>query len=449
MIAIGSTCLGKKQTFYLAGIILDSKDPKVSAKSELIKTADVNLKASAANEPVSVGSIQKTAFKILGAISLTHFLNDMMQSLILAIYPLLKSNYALSFTQVGLITLTFQFTASVLQPAVGLYTDRRPRPYSLFCGMGITLTGLLLLSIAHTYYALLIAAAFVGVGSSVLHPESSRVARMASGGRYGLAQSIFQVGGNTGTAMGPLLAAWIVIPRGQSSVAWFSLAALLAMTVLWQVGGWYKRKKSGTAQQSKHHPSHISNKLPSRTVAGALVVLLILIFSKFIYMASISSYFTFYLMTKYHVSVRSAQLHLFIFLFAVAVGTLLGGPVGDRIGRKRVIWVSIAGVAPFTLLLPYADLVWTGILTFVIGLILASAFSAILVFAQELMPGRVGMVSGLFFGLAFGTAGIGAAVLGRVADSYGIEFVYRMCSFLPLLGFFTALLPDLRSAARD
>jgi MFS transporter, FSR family, fosmidomycin resistance protein len=421
----------------------------VSARTELIKTPDVNLKVSTGSAPASAGGIQRTAFKILSAISLTHFLNDMIQSLIFAIYPLLKGNYALSFAQVGLITLAFQFTASVLQPAVGLYTDRYPKPYSLFCGMGITLTGLLLLSIAHTYEVILIAAALVGTGSSVLHPESSRVARMASGGRYGLAQSIFQVGGNTGSAMGPLLAAWIVIPRGQSSVAWFSLAALLAMIVLWQVGGWYKRKKSGTSLQSTHQPSRIAEKLPSRTVTGGLVVLLILIFSKFIYMASISSYFTFYLMTKFHVSVRSAQLHLFIFLFAVAAGTLLGGPVGDRIGRKRVIWASIAGVAPFTLLLPYVGLAWTGVLTFVIGLILASAFSAILVFAQELMPGKVGMVSGLFFGLAFGTAGIGAAVLGRVADSYGIEFVYRLCSFLPLLGFFTAFLPDLRSAAQD
>lgn len=421
----------------------------MSARTELIKVVNVNLKVSTGSAPASAGGIQKTAFKILSAISLTHFLNDMIQSLILAIYPLLKSNYALSFAQVGLITLTFQFTASVLQPVVGLYTDRYPKPYSLFCGMGITLTGLLLLSVAHTYDVILIAAALIGTGSSVLHPESSRVARMASGGRYGLAQSIFQVGGNTGSAMGPLLAAWIVIPRGQSSIAWFSLAALLAMIVLWQVGGWYKRKKSRTGLQSKHQPSHIADKLPSRTVTGAMVVLLILIFSKFIYMASISSYFTFYLMTKFHVSVRSAQLHLFVFLFAVAAGTLLGGPVGDRIGRKRVIWASIAGVAPFTLLLPYVGLAWTGVLTFVIGLVLASAFSAILVFAQELMPGKVGMVSGLFFGLAFGTAGIGAAVLGRVADSYGIEFVYRLCSFLPLLGFFTAFLPDLRSAARD
>lgn len=421
----------------------------MSARTELIKAVNVNLKVSTGSAPASAGGIQKTAFRILSAISLTHFLNDMIQSLILAIYPLLKSNYALSFAQVGLITLTFQFTASVLQPVVGLYTDRYPKPYSLFCGMGITLTGLLLLSVAHTYDVILIAAALVGSGSSVLHPESSRVARMASGGRYGLAQSIFQVGGNTGSAMGPLLAAWIVIPRGQSSIAWFSLAALLAMIVLWQVGGWYKRKKSRTSLQSKHQPSHIADKLPSRTVTGAVVVLLILIFSKFIYMASISSYFTFYLMTKFHVSVRSAQLHLFVFLFAVAAGTLLGGPVGDRIGRKRVIWASIAGVAPFTLLLPYVGLAWTGVLSFVIGLILASAFSAILVFAQELMPGKVGMVSGLFFGLAFGTAGIGAAVLGRVADSYGIEFVYRLCSFLPLLGFFTAFLPDLRSAARD
>lgn len=388
--------------------------------------------------------VRRTSFKILGAISFSHFLNDMIQSLILAIYPLLKTTFALSFTQIGLITLTFQFTASVLQPFVGLYTDLHPKPFSLFAGMAVTLTGLLILSVAPNYHAILIAAALVGTGSSIFHPESSRVARMASGGKYGLAQSIFQVGGNTGSATGPLLAAWIVIPRGQNSVAWFSVAAFLAMSVLWQVGGWYKRKQSGPDRRSTTG-TPTQNSLPVYTVAGSMLVLLILIFSKFFYMASLSSYYTFYLMTKFHISVQSAQVYLFIFLFAVAMGTILGGPVGDRIGRKQVIWASILGAAPFALCMPYAGLAMTGILTFVIGLILASAFSAILVFAQELMPGKVGMVSGLFFGLAFGMAGIGAAVLGKFADYYGIESVYRICSFLPLLGLFAIFLPNLRS----
>ncbi len=384
-----------------------------------------------------------TVFKVLGAVSFSHFLNDMIQSLLLASYPLLKSDFALSFTQIGIITLTFQFTASVLQPVVGLYTDRRPKPYSLCIGMGFTLGGLIFLAFASTYWELLGAAAMVGMGSSIFHPESSRVARMASGGRYGLSQSIFQVGGNAGSATGPLLAAWIVIPRGRESVAWFSLAALLAMFVLYKVGGWYKRRLAVTGGKTwVHRPQQPA--LPGRAVARALLILLLLIFSKFFYMASLGSYYTFYLITKFHLSVQSAQIHLFVFLFAVALGTILGGPIGDRIGRKRVIWVSILGAAPFTLVLPYASLEWTGLLTFVIGLILASAFSAILVFAQELMPGKVGMVSGLFFGLAFGIAGIGAAVLGKLADAHGIEYVYRLCSFLPLIGLMTAFLPDLR-----
>ena len=418
----------------------DGPFPAASATREDVKGANNPAPGRPATE-----SAQTTVFKILGAISLSHFLNDMIQSLLPAVYPLLKSSFSLTFTQVGLITLTYQFTASVLQPLVGLYTDIHPKPYSLFIGMCLTLCGLVSLSMAPSYGILLLASAVVGMGSSIFHPESSRVARMASGGRYGLAQSIFQVGGNGGSAFGPLLAAWIIIPGGQSSMAWFSLAALLAMTVLWQVGGWYKRNQSKGRIPSRTAAS-ARKPLPSRTVAGSLLILLVLIFSKFFYMASLGSYYTFYLMEKFHVSVQSAQVHLFVFFFAVAVGTLIGGPIGDRIGRKRVIWVSILGAAPFTLVLPYAGLEWTGILTFIIGLIIASAFSAILVFAQELLPGKVGMVSGLFFGLAFGMAGIGAAVLGKIADVYGIDFVYHICAFLPLLGVLTAFLPDLRKS---
>ena len=384
---------------------------------------------------------ESTAFKVLGAIGFSHLLNDMIQSLLPAIYPLLKSSFSLSFTQIGLITLTFQITASLLQPMVGLYTDHHPKPYSLAIGMGCTLTGLIILAFATSYGILLIAAALVGTGSSIFHPESSRVARMASGGRYGLAQSIFQVGGNAGSATGPLLAALIVIPQGRYSIAWFSLAALLAMLVLWQVGGWYKRQQSRVKRPGKSLLSQ--GALPSRTVIRSMLVLMVLIFSKFFYLASINSYYIFYLISKFHLSVQSAQIHLFVFLSAVAIGTILGGHIGDRIGRKRVIWVSILGVAPFTLILPYANLAWTGPLTFIIGLILASAFPAILVFAQELLPGKVGMVAGLFFGLAFGMAGIGAAVLGKLADVQGIEYVYRVCAFLPLFGLLTVFLPDI------
>jgi FSR family fosmidomycin resistance protein-like MFS transporter len=383
-----------------------------------------------------------TAFKVLGAIGFSHLLNDMIQSLIPAIYPLLKDSLALNFTQIGLITLTFQVTASLLQPMVGLYTDHHPQPYSLSIGIGCTLIGLLILSFAPSYGILLIAAAMVGTGSSVFHPESSRVARMASGGRYGLAQSIFQVGGNAGSAIGPLLAAFIVIPQGQHSIAWFSFAALLAMVVLWKVGDWYKLRQSQVKRPKK--PQLFERALPNRTIARAVIVLLALIFSKNFYTASITSYYMFYLITKFHLSVQSAQLHLFVFLSAVVVGTLLGGHIGDRIGRKQVIWVSILGVAPFALILPYANLAWTGPLTFVIGFIMASAFPAIIVFAQELLPGKVGMASGLFYGFAFGMGGVGAAVLGKIADMHGIEYVYQICAYLPLLGLLTVFLPDIR-----
>ncbi len=392
----------------------------------------------------------KTAFRVLGAISFSHFLNDTMQSLILAIYPLLKGKFELNFAQVGLITLSYQLTASLLQPLVGLYTDHHPKPYSLAFGMGCTLTGLIALGMAPSYGWVLFAAALVGTGSSVFHPESSRVARMASGGRHGLAQSFFQVGGNLGTAMGPLAAAWFVIPHGQGSVAWFSLAAFLAILVLLQVGGWYSRHQKRVFAPSAAHGSSsrgLHPELPARKVVLSIVILLVLVFSKYFYLASISSYFIFYLMHKFHLSVQSAQVHLFLFLFAVASGTFFGGPIGDRIGRKRVIWISILGAAPFALALPYANLTWTGILAFITGFILASAFSAIIVYAQELIPGKVGTISGFFFGFAFGMGGIGAAVLGKLADRHGIIFVYHLCSYLPLLGMLTAFLPDLRHGA--
>jgi FSR family fosmidomycin resistance protein-like MFS transporter len=387
-----------------------------------------------------------TALAVLGAISVSHLLNDMMQSLLLAIYPMLKSGLQLSFGQVGLITLTYQITASLLQPLVGLYTDRRPLPYSLPVGMGFTLCGLLLLSSAHQFSSVLCAAALVGMGSSVFHPESSRVARMASGGRHGLAQSLFQVGGNAGSALGPLLAALIIIPHGQGSIAWFALAALLGMLLLSRVGKWYAEQRAHAAKTGKRVVAQQTG-LSRNRVVFSLFILAVLVFSKYFYMTSLSSYYTFYLIHKFGLSVQSAQLHLFAFLFAVAAGTLAGGPIGDRIGRKYVIWGSILGVAPFTLLLPYANLYWTGVLSVLIGLILASAFSAILVYAQELVPGKVGMIAGLFFGFAFGMGGIAAALLGRLADTHGIEAVYRMCAFLPLIGLVTWLLPDIEKHA--
>src|SRR5450631_78313 len=395
----------------------------------------------ASNSSASTAAAQMR-FRILGAISFSHFLNDMIQSLIVAIYPLLKGEFQLNFVQIGVITLTYQVCASVLQPIVGIYTDKHPKPHSLSIGMGFTLTGLLTLSLARNYPSVLVAAALVGAGSSIFHPESSRIARLASGGRHGLAQSIFQVGGSAGSAIGPLLAAWIIIPHGQRSLAWFALAAILAIAVLWNVSAWYKSQHLERPTQRKA-AAPVSSPVSSRRVALSVIILLVLIFSKYFYLASISSYYSFYLIEKFHLPVQSAQLYLFVFLFAVALGGLIGGPVGDRVGRKRVIWFSILGVGPFIIDKPYVDLWWTGILSFIIGLILASAFSAILVFAQELMPGKIGAVSGLFFGFAFGMGGIGAAVLGAVADRHGIEFVYRLCAFLPLLGVTAALLPNI------
>ena len=378
-----------------------------------------------------------TAFGVLAAISFCHMLNDMMQSLLPAMYPMLKSAYRLDFGQVGLLTFTFQFTASLLQPLIGAYADRKPRPYSLAAGMGFTLCGLLLLAYAGSYALLLCGAALIGTGSSVFHPESSRVARMASGGRHGLAQSVFQVGGNFGSSAGPLLAAFIVLPKGQTSVAWFSLVALLGMLVLLQVGHWYKTH--GVARQRAAAAQPAASR---RHVALAITVLLALIFSKYFYLASITSYYTFYLIDHFHVSVRNAQLLLFVFLASAALGGFIGGPLGDKLGAKYIIWASILGVLPFTLLLPHVNLLWTALLTVPIGLILSSAFPAIVVYAQDLLPGRTGTVAGLFFGLAFGMGSVGAAVLGELADHVGIRLVYQICAFLPLIGLLAAWLPD-------
>jgi FSR family fosmidomycin resistance protein-like MFS transporter len=414
---------------------------------------------------LSRDTTQTTVFSILLAISFSHLLNDTMQSLIPSTYPLLKKSLHLDFGQLGLVTFCFQLTASLLQPFVGLYTDRKPQPYSLASGMCFTLVGLVLLSQAASFALVLVAVALVGVGSSIFHPEASRLAYLASGGRRGMAQSLFQVGGNAGSSLGPLLAAQIIAPYGQSRILWFCLAALLAIGVLIQTGKWYshnldRRRKKSAAPASAAipapaavipepigphpgaAPAPLHPSIPRRKVFLALSILLVLIFSKYFYMASMSSYYTFYLMDKFHVSVQSSQMHLFIFLFSVAAGTLIGGPVGDRIGRKYVIWFSILGVAPFTLLLPYMDLFWTSVLTVFIGVILASAFSAILVYAQELVPGKVGMIAGLFFGLAFGMGGIGAAVLGKLADHTGIQYVFHLCAFLPLLGLLTGFLPE-------
>jgi MFS transporter, FSR family, fosmidomycin resistance protein len=383
----------------------------------------------------------KTVFGILAAVSVCHLLNDMVQSLLPSIYPILKSSFKLNFGQVGLLSLTYQAVASLFQPFIGLYTDRRPMPYALAVGMCFTLAGTAMLAVAPTFGLLLGAAAVVGAGSAIFHPESSRVARIASGGQHGFAQSFFQVGGNTGSAIGPLLAAFIVLPVGQRGVGWFSIAAIAGVLILYRVGRW-----------RSHHlalatPSHVHTErapaLPRARIVGAVAVLTALIFSKYFYLASLSSYYTFYLISRFHVSVRSSQLHLFVFLGAAAAGTFFGGPIGDRIGPKYVIWGSILGVLPFTLLMPHVNLFWTGILSAVIGFVIASAFSAIVVYAQELMPGRVGLVSGIFFGLAFGMGGIGAAVLGRIADLTSIVYVYRLCAWLPAIGLLTGLLPDL------
>jgi MFS transporter, FSR family, fosmidomycin resistance protein len=386
-------------------------------------------------------------FSILIAISFCHLLNDMMQSLLPALYPMLKGAYALTFGQIGFLAFTYQITASLLQPLIGMFTDKSPKPYSLSVGMGFTLVGLLVLAFANSFWVLVLAAALVGTGSSVFHPESSRVARMASGGRHGLAQSVFQVGGNVGSAVGPLLAAFIVLPRGQSSVSWFSLTAMLGMFVLFNVGHWYKNH--GIARlKPRANTGHADAAPRSKEVTVAIGVLLALIFSKYFYLASLTSYYTFYLIERFNVSVESAQLHLFIFLAAVALGTIVGGPLGDRFGRKYVIWASILGVLPFTLILPHANLFWTSVLTVPIGLILASAFPAIVVYAQELLPGRTGTVAGLFFGFAFGMGGVGAAVLGKLADSYGITTVYQMCAFLPAIGLMAAFLPNVEHRPR-
>ena len=396
---------------------------------------------------VSAAPASGTVVGVLAAISVSHLLNDTMQSLIPSIYPLLKLSLNLSFAQIGLITFTLQVTASLLQPVVGIYTDRRPMPYSLVGGMAFSLVGLLLLSVAGTLGMILVAAGLMGVGSSIFHPESSRIARMSSGGRHGLAQSVFQVGGNLGSSLGPLLAALFVVPHGQASLAWCALIAVVAIVLLAQVGHWsalHRPRATHAAPAAGWEPRP---GLSRRRVVGALIVLGVLIFSKYFYLASLSSYYIFYLISRFGISTQSAQLHLFVFLGAVAAGTILGGPVGDRIGPKWVIWVSILGVFPFTFALPYANLFWTGVLSVAIGLILASAFSAILVYAQELVPGRVGTIGGIFFGFAFGMAGLGAAALGRLADATSIEYVYRLCAYLPLIGLLTAFLPDLDQPA--
>ena len=398
----------------------------------------MNTSAAALNPHDAAPAQTGPALRVLPALSSSHMVNDMMQSLILAMYPVLKGEFSLSFAQIGLISLTYQLTASLLQPLVGLFTDRRPQPYSLPFGMTSTLIGLMLLAFAPSFGVVLLAAAFVGIGSSIFHPESSRIARLASGGKHGFAQSIFQLGGNAGTAIGPLLAAAVIVPFGQRSVAWFGLAALLGIVLLLQVSRWYSTHHIGASSRKK---SVVAAPYPRKVVISAVGVLLVLIFSKYFYLAGISSFYTFYLMDRFGLSVQSAQTHLFYFLLASAAGAVLGGPIGDRIGRKPVIWVSILGVAPFALLLPHANLFYTTVLTIVIGLVLSSAFSAILVYAQELVPGKVGMISGLFFGFAFGMGGLGAAVLGILADHTSIATVYQAIAYLPLLGIIAILLP--------
>jgi FSR family fosmidomycin resistance protein-like MFS transporter len=414
-------------------------NPKRLQDSYRVDVREITVQARRNIEPATI-------FPILAAISFCHLLNDMVQSLITAIYPILKSSFHLDFAQVGLITLTYQMTASLLQPVVGFYTDLRPKPFSLPIGMSFTLVGLVLLSRAPNFPLLLVASALVGVGSSVFHPESSRVARMASGGQHGLAQSIFQVGGNVGATLGPLLAAFIVLPRGQHSLGWFSIASLLSLLVLTVVSGWYKTNISTNKAESR--ATKVESHLPvsSRKVALSIAILICLLFSKAFYQASLTSYYTFYLISKFHMSVQNAQIHLFVFWGSIAAGALIGGPVGDRIGRKYVIWGSILGVLPFTLMLPYANLFWTVILIIAIGFILSSSFSAIVVYAQELVPGRVGTMSGISFGFSFGLGGLGAALLGQLADMTSIYFVYRVCSFLPAIGLLTVFLPNLEKA---
>nr|WP_315413502.1 MFS transporter [uncultured Pseudomonas sp.] len=397
----------------------------------------------ALNTPTTTGQTSPLVMRIIGAVALAHLINDLIQSVLPSIYPMLKASYGLTFTQVGLITLTFQLTASLLQPWVGYYTDRRPQPFLLPCGMICTLVGILMMSQVGSFPLILLAAGLIGIGSSTFHPEASRVARLASGGRYGLAQSTFQVGGNAGSAFGPLLAAAIIIPFGQGNVAWFGLFAIFALVVLYAISRWYRNHLNLFKLKAGQAATH---GLSKRRVMCALVVLGLLVFSKYFYMASITSYFTFYLIEKFDLSVASSQLHLFLFLGAVAAGTFFGGPIGDKIGRKAVIWFSILGAAPFTLLMPHVDLFWTSVLSVIIGFVLASAFSAIVVYAQELVPGNVGMIAGVFFGLMFGFGGIGAALLGHLADIHGIEYVYTLCSFLPLFGLLAIFLPRTRKS---
>ena len=388
---------------------------------------------------------ENTIYPILLSISFSHLLNDTIQALTPSIYPLVKDSFHLNFSQVGLITLTFQLAASLFQPFVGFYTDKKPQPFSLATGMGFTLTGLVLLSFAPSFAWLLVSVGLMGIGSSVFHPEASKVAYMASGGRRGLAQSIFQVGGNAGSAIGPLLAALIIVPSGQRSIIWFSILAFLAIGVLTYIGKWYQQNLHRIKPKRERKLGEDASVLSRKKIIISIAILLVLIFSKYFYLASMTSYYTFYLMNKFGVSVQSAQVHLFIFLLATAAGTFFGGPLGDRFGGKYVIWFSILGVAPFTLLLPHVNLFWTTIFSVIIGLVLSSAFSAILVYAQELLPGKVGLVSGLFFGFAFGMGGIGSAVLGTLADHTSIQFVYQICAFLPLIGLLTGFLPDLRT----
>jgi len=399
---------------------------------------------TAINTPNSIAPApQKTFFVVLFAISFCHLLNDMVQSLIFAIYPNLQKSLHLDFLQFGMISLTYQVTASLLQPFIGIYTDKHPKPFSLSIGMGFTLMGMMVLSRAASFEMLLVGGALVGVGSSIFHPESSRIARLASGGKHGLAQSVFQVGGNGGSSLGPILAAFVVTPYGQGSVAWFAPAAVLGILILWRVGAWYQSHIASRSSASEHEfkrPASITR----NKVWLSIAVLIGLMFSKFFYLASLSNYYTFYLIKKFGVSVGTSQRYLFLFLLSTAVGTILGGPIGDRIGRRLVIWFSILGVLPFTLLLPHLNLFWTGIVTIPIGLILASAFSAIVVYAQDLLPGRVGMVSGIFFGLAFGLGGLGAAALGWLADRASVEYVYQLCAYLPAIGFLAALLPNFK-----
>jgi len=403
-----------------------------------------------ADTTTAKGPIQRTIFSVLLAISFSHLLNDTMQSLIPSTYPLLKKSLNLNFSQLGLVTFCFQLTASLLQPFVGLYTDKRPKPFSLAAGMCFTLVGLILLSRAGEFVMVLAAVALIGIGSAVFHPEASRLAWMASGGRRGMAQSVFQLGGNAGSSLGPLLAAELIAPyaNGQSRIAWFAVFAMLAIAVLLRIGVWYRHNLNKRRKKDQTPQPALAPGMSQTKVVIALCILFVLIFSKYFYLASMSSYYIFFLMDKFHVSIGASQLYLFFYLFAIAAGTLIGGHAGDRFGRKYVIWFSILGVAPFTLLLPYVNLFWTAVLSFCIGVIIASAFSAILVYAQELVPGKIGLISGLFFGLAFGMGGIGAAVLGRLADKTSIRYVFHVCSFLPLLGLLTGFLPSLKPAQR-